>query len=108
MGGWLQGGGLAGATGMRMFGYGADQVLQVELVTPSGHHVRFGPVQVVRSRRHLQDRGPLGEGKEVIVSTVVPTRTLRVAGECNAVEQGIVESCTQHRVMRKQCVVAAG
>lgn len=41
--GWTFGGGLSGNTGMRMFGYGADQVVQLEMVLPLGWHVKFGP-----------------------------------------------------------------
>jgi len=42
-GGWLQGGGLSGTTGMRMYGFGADQVLQLEMVLTDGRHIRFMP-----------------------------------------------------------------
>lgn len=41
-GGWLQSGGLSGAS-MRLHGIGIDQVLLIEMVLPSGNHVRFGP-----------------------------------------------------------------
>ena len=41
--GWTWQGGLAGTTGGRLWGFGVDQVIQVEMVIPSGHHVRFGP-----------------------------------------------------------------
>lgn len=44
-GGWLASGGLSGNNGMRMYGLGVDQVLHVEMVLPSGTHVRFGPSQ---------------------------------------------------------------
>lgn len=44
-GGWLASGGLSGNNGMRLFGVGVDQVLHVEMVLPSGTHVRFGPSQ---------------------------------------------------------------
>lgn len=42
-GGWLASGGLSGNGDMRSFGVGVDQVLHVEMVLPSGLHVRFGP-----------------------------------------------------------------
>lgn len=42
-GGWFHSGGLAGPNGMRMFGFGVDQALHIEMVLPSGTHVRFGP-----------------------------------------------------------------
>jgi len=42
-GGWLQGGGLSGYTGSRMFGYGVDSVVALEMVLIDGSHVRFGP-----------------------------------------------------------------
>eukprot|EP00551_Chaetoceros_affinis_P007584 CAMPEP_0203663894 /NCGR_PEP_ID=MMETSP0090-20130426/1393_1 /ASSEMBLY_ACC=CAM_ASM_001088 /TAXON_ID=426623 /ORGANISM="Chaetoceros affinis, Strain CCMP159" /LENGTH=772 /DNA_ID=CAMNT_0050526939 /DNA_START=221 /DNA_END=2539 /DNA_ORIENTATION=+ len=44
-GGWLASGGLSGTNGMRMFGLGIDQVLHIEMVLPSGKHVRFGPTE---------------------------------------------------------------
>lgn len=43
-GGWLQGGGLS--TGLeRLWGFGADQVLEVEMVLADGTHVKFGPTE---------------------------------------------------------------
>ena len=44
-GGWLGSGGLSGNNGMRLYGVGVDQVLHVEMVLPSGVHVRFGPTK---------------------------------------------------------------
>ena len=44
-GGYLGGTGLSGTTGMRMFGFAADQVTQMEMVLPTGQHVRFGPTE---------------------------------------------------------------
>lgn len=44
-GGWLASGGLSGNNGMRLYGIGIDQVLHVEMVLPSGAHVRFGPTK---------------------------------------------------------------
>jgi hypothetical protein len=43
--GWTFQGGLAGTMGGRMYGFGVDQVLQVEMVLPNGAHVKFGPVE---------------------------------------------------------------
>jgi hypothetical protein len=43
--GWTWQGGKAGTTGGRLFGMGLDQVLQVEMVLPNGHHVKFGPTE---------------------------------------------------------------
>jgi len=43
--GWTWQGGLAGTTGGRRYGFGVDQVLQIEAVLPNGEHVRFGPTQ---------------------------------------------------------------
>eukprot|EP00957_Ditylum_brightwellii_P171736 13074109-Ditylum_brightwellii.AAC.1 len=43
----MGGTGLSGTTGMRMFGYAADQVVQVEMVLPTGGHVRFSPTEWV-------------------------------------------------------------
>ena len=42
-GGWLASGGLSGMNDMRTYGVGIDQVLHVEMVLPSGVHIRFGP-----------------------------------------------------------------
>ena len=41
--GWTWQGGLSGTTGGRTYGFGVDQVLTIEAVLPTGHHVRFGP-----------------------------------------------------------------
>eukprot|EP00566_Odontella_aurita_P008696 CAMPEP_0113547422 /NCGR_PEP_ID=MMETSP0015_2-20120614/12347_1 /TAXON_ID=2838 /ORGANISM="Odontella" /LENGTH=837 /DNA_ID=CAMNT_0000447975 /DNA_START=22 /DNA_END=2535 /DNA_ORIENTATION=+ /assembly_acc=CAM_ASM_000160 len=41
--GWTFQGGLSGTTNGRTHGFGVDQVLQLEMVLPLGHHVRFGP-----------------------------------------------------------------
>ena len=41
--GWTWQGGLGATTGGRVFGFGVDQVLQIEAVLPNGRHVRFGP-----------------------------------------------------------------
>lgn len=41
--GWSWQGGLGGTTAGRMYGFGVDQVLQIEMILPNGHHVRFGP-----------------------------------------------------------------
>jgi len=43
--GWTFQGGLGGTTGGRMHGFGVDQILQIEMVLPNGHHVRFGPTE---------------------------------------------------------------
>jgi hypothetical protein len=43
--GWTFQGGHAGAKAGRMYGMGVDQVLQVEMVLPNGHHVKFGPTE---------------------------------------------------------------
>jgi len=42
--GWTWQGGLSGTTAGRKFGFGVDQVLQIEMILPNGLHVRFGPV----------------------------------------------------------------
>mmetsp|Transcript_27305 Transcript_27305/g.37503 ORF Transcript_27305/g.37503 Transcript_27305/m.37503 type:complete len:696 (+) Transcript_27305:136-2223(+) len=43
-GGWLQGGGLS--TGLeRHYGFGVDQVLEIEMVLADGTHVKFGPTE---------------------------------------------------------------
>lgn len=64
-GGWLQGGGLSGTTGMRIFGYGVDQVLQIEMVLSNGKHVRFMPSSWTN-----------------VTGKAYP-QTLSVSGECN-------------------------
>lgn len=43
--GWTFQGGLGGTTGGRLYGFGADQVLQLEMVLPNGQHVKFGPTE---------------------------------------------------------------
>jgi len=43
--GWTFQGGLSGTTNGRTHGFGVDQVLQLEMVLPLGHHVRFGPTE---------------------------------------------------------------
>jgi len=43
--GWSMQGGLSGTTNGRTLGFGVDQILQVEMVLPLGHHVRFGPTE---------------------------------------------------------------
>ncbi len=64
-GGWMHSGGLSGAS-MRLHGIGVDQVLHVEMVTPGGEHVRFGPTA-------WEDQ----EGYQY-------PRTTEVTGYCNA------------------------
>eukprot|EP00978_Attheya_sp_CCMP212_P021949 scaffold64695_cov45-Attheya_sp.AAC.1 len=44
-GGWLASGGNSAARGTRLYGYGVDQVLQMEMILPDGTHVRFGPAK---------------------------------------------------------------
>jgi hypothetical protein len=64
-GGWLHGGGLS--VGMeRMYGFGVDQVLELEMVLADGTHVKFGPT-----------------GWETVPSLLYP-RTTKVEGQCNA------------------------
>lgn len=43
--GWTFYGGLAATMNGRSYGFGADQVLQVEMVLPNSYHVRFGPTK---------------------------------------------------------------
>ncbi|KAK1741550.1 FAD-dependent oxidoreductase [Skeletonema marinoi] len=43
--GWSWQGGLAGTTGGRLYGFGVDQVVQLEMVLPNGVHVKFGPTE---------------------------------------------------------------
>lgn len=43
--GWTWQGGYSGTAGGRLYGYGVDQVLMVEVVLPNGKHVRFGPIE---------------------------------------------------------------
>jgi hypothetical protein len=63
-GGWLQGGGLSTHVD-RTYGFGVDQVLQVEMVMADGTHVQFGPSKW-----------------EPIGGYVYP-KTLKVEGKCN-------------------------
>lgn len=43
--GWTFQGGLGGFMGSRLYGLGADQVLQIEMVLPNAYHVKFGPTE---------------------------------------------------------------
>eukprot|EP00985_Skeletonema_marinoi_P022367 scaffold14274_cov215-Skeletonema_marinoi.AAC.19 len=43
--GWTWQGGLAGTTGGRLYGFGVDQVVQLEMVLPNGFHAKFGPTE---------------------------------------------------------------
>eukprot|EP00985_Skeletonema_marinoi_P023134 scaffold15149_cov194-Skeletonema_marinoi.AAC.1 len=43
--GWSWQGGLGGTTGGRLYGFGVDQVVQLEMVLPNGAHVKFGPTE---------------------------------------------------------------
>ena len=43
-GGWMMGGGL-GRGEERLYGSGADQVLELEMILPDGQHVKFGPTE---------------------------------------------------------------
>lgn len=43
--GWTFQGGLADQMAASMYGLGVDQVIQIEVVLPSGQHVKFGPTE---------------------------------------------------------------
>ena len=43
--GWSFQGGLSGDTGGSRFGLGVDHIVQIEMVLPNGHHVKFGPTE---------------------------------------------------------------
>ena len=63
-GGWLQGGGLS--TGLeRLWGFGVDQVLELEMVLADGSHVWFGPFEWQQQVGYLYPK------------------TTKVAGKCN-------------------------
>jgi FAD/FMN-containing dehydrogenase len=64
-GGWMQGGGLSLGQ-ERMYGFGVDQVLELEMVLADGTHVKFGPT--------LWEAAP---------GFLYP-RTTKVEGQCNA------------------------
>jgi hypothetical protein len=63
-GGWMAGGGLSDGS-ERVYGYGVDNVLELEMVLPSGDHVKFHPSAWEESPGYL-----------------VP-KTTKVAGFCN-------------------------
>ncbi|KAL3924900.1 MAG: hypothetical protein SGARI_005945, partial [Bacillariaceae sp.] len=65
-GGWMASGGLSGTTGMRMYGIGIDNVVALEMILPSGQHVRMAPT----------------EWEDVLDDGSYP-RTLSVTGYCN-------------------------
>jgi len=43
--GWSWQGGLSGTSAGRIYGFGVDQILQIEAVLPNGQHVIFGPIE---------------------------------------------------------------
>jgi len=51
--GWTWQGGLGGTTMGRTFGFGVDQVLQLEMILPDGSHVRFGPTEWESAEEYL-------------------------------------------------------
>ena len=54
-GGWLQGGGLS--TGLeRRYGFGVDQILEIEMVLADGIHVKFGPKKWVKETGYVYPR----------------------------------------------------
>ena len=54
-GGWLQGGGLS--TGLeRHYGYGVDQILEIEMVLADGTHIKFGPTSWVNDTDYIYHR----------------------------------------------------
>lgn len=61
-GGWLASGGLSGTTGMRMFGLGVDQVLEIEMVLPDATHVRFGPSNWITNDEYLYPQTTMVSG----------------------------------------------
>lgn len=63
-GGWMMGGGL-GRGEERLYGSGADQVLELEMILPNGYHVKFGPTEWEKK-----------EGYEY-------PKTIKVEGLCN-------------------------
>ena len=54
--GWTWSGGLAATTGGRLFGFGVDQVVQIEAVLPNGELVRFGPTEWEAAEGYLVPR----------------------------------------------------
>ena len=60
-GGWLQGGGLS--TGLeRQYGFGVDQVLEIEMVLADGTHIKFGPTKWVTQKGYIYPRTTKVEG----------------------------------------------
>ena len=64
-GGWLMGGGL-GKGSDRLYGFGVDQLVEMEMVLADGSHVKFGPTEWV-------DQGP----------KMLHPQTTKVEGLCN-------------------------
>ena len=64
--GWTFQGGLPGTAAGRLYGFGVDQVLMLEMVLPNGYHVRFGPTE-----------WETAEGYDV-------PKTLKVSGVCRS------------------------
>jgi len=65
IGGWMQGGGES-IGDERMYGFGVDQVLELEMVLADGSHIKFGPTEW-----------------EVETKFMYP-RTIKVEGLCNS------------------------
>ena len=38
-------GGISGITGRRKFGFGSNQILEIETVLADGRHIKFGPIE---------------------------------------------------------------
>ena len=72
--GWTFQVGLSAASAGRALGFGADQVLQIEMVLPNGAHVKFGPTEW-----------------EVVEGYDVP-KTISVSGLCNTNPQDAEEN----------------
>ena len=60
--GWTFQGGLGGTQGGRLYGFGVDQVLQIEAVLPNGQHVRFGPSSWEEEEEYLYPRTTVVSG----------------------------------------------
>lgn len=78
--GWTFSAGLSGTTAGRTFGFGVDQVVQIEMVLPNGQHNKFGPTEW-----------------DIVEGFDVP-QTRSVTGRCNTNPEGtedawVWESC---------------
>ncbi len=81
--GWSFQGGLIGNAGGSRVGLGVDQIVQIEMVLPNGHHVKFGPTK-------WEDASAEGF---IVPKTIAVTGLCRTNPEEQDEEEWIWEDC---------------